>query len=309
MRNSISILFLFLLWLGIPSFAQADRVLPQEHIKYPVSVTLEDGQNASGFYLMDGKGSAWFISAKHLFFWDPAKEEGRTGLKGGRALLSSYPQEEGLETPILIRLDLNVLQAAGHLHAHETRDLTVIQLGGVKMTPRGKSLEFYDGVDRVARAGEPAAEGSLVGASEEVIKRYADVAVGNDVFIFGYPTSLGIENYPQIDYERPLLRKGVIAGKNNKKRTIILDCPVFYGNSGGPVIEAENMGITTTAFHIIGMVSEFIPFDDKWYGLKHPFGMREIENSGYSVVVPMDDILDLIEKNQEPVLKQEAEVP
>jgi len=56
-------------------------------------------------------------------------------------------------------------------------------------------------------------------------------------------------------------------------------------------------------------VSEFIPFDDKWYGLKHPFGMREIENSGYSVVVPMDDILDLIEKNQEPVLKQEAEVP
>lgn len=296
--------FLLLFAAAVPAFAE--RSLPEDYIKYPVAVTLDDGSSASGFYLNDENGDAYFVSARHLFFFDPVKEDGKTGLKGGQALLSSYPRQPELKDPILIRLDLKILQEAGFVYPHESRDVTVVKLGSVVMTPRGKSLQMHPGVDRVVKAGQPVSEGSIVGAGAEVIKKYDEASIGNDVFIFGYPNSLGIENYPQIDYDRPLLRKGVIAGKNDKNRTIILDCPVYYGNSGGPVIEAESVGLTATEFHIIGMVSEFIPFDDKWYGLRRPFGMREIQNSGYSVVVPMDDILELIEKHRTPPL---AETP
>jgi hypothetical protein len=33
---------------------------------------------------------------------------------------------------------------------------------------------------------------------------------------------------------RPLLRKDVLAGQNLQKRSLVLDCPSFPGNSGGP---------------------------------------------------------------------------
>jgi len=305
MRKLFLLLIAVLIWAPA---AHAGAALPADYIKYPVSVTLEDGRAASGFYIMDDNGDAYFVTAKHLLFYDQAKE-GRSDLKGQKALLSSYPQEDQFQEPILIQLDLKVLNVAGFIYSHETNDVAVIKLGSVVLTPRGKSLQFNGGVDRVVKAGTTPSEGSIVGASRAMIKKYDEVPIGNDVFIFGYPNSLGIENYPQIDYTRPLLRKGVIAGKNNEKKTMILDCPVFYGNSGGPVVETEPIGLSGTSYAIVGMVAEFIPFDDKWYGIQRPFNIREIENSGYSVVVPMDAILEVIEKaRQKPAAAVQTEL-
>jgi hypothetical protein len=52
------------------------------------------------------------------------------------------------------------------------------------------------------------------------------------------PASIGFEQAPQIDYNTRLLRKGIIAGTNGANKTIVLDCMVFHGNGGGPVLEA-----------------------------------------------------------------------
>ena len=71
------------------------------------------------------------------------------------------------------------------------------------------------------------------------LKMFDHVLVGNDVYLFGYPTSLGLEKLPQIDVHRPLLRRRVIAGTNPEKRAIILDCPAYFGNSGGAVLELD----------------------------------------------------------------------
>ena len=49
---------------------------------------------------------------------------------------------------------------------------------------------------------------------------------------------------------------------------------------------------------VIGVVSEFIPFEEVWYNLKHKYTNSSIENSGYSVVVPMDVVFDLINKSK-----------
>jgi len=279
--------------------AIAERSLPQDYIKYPVLVALDSGKTASGFYINNEKGDAYFVTAKHLFFQNG--EGGGQVLKGSKALLMSYPREENLKEPILVQLDLAELFSFGYLRAHPEKDVTVVKIGSISGPEGMQSLQFYPGVHLAARVGEPVSSGSLVGAHGDVIRNYEHVAVGNDAFIFGYPVSLGIEDYPQIDFSRPLLRKGVISGKNSEKMSIILDCPVHYGNSGGPVVEVEKFGITETRYFIIGMVSEFIPFDDKWYGIENPLEPQRIENSGYSVVIPMDTILDLIQSTDSTI--------
>lgn len=134
--------------------------------------------------------------------------------------------------------------------------------------------------------------GTLLAAG--FFKKYAEVLIGNEVFIFGYPTSIGIKNVPQIDYTRPLLRKGIIAGKNEDKKNIILDCPVYYGNSGGPVVEVEEEGGTIRKFRVVGIISQFVPFEQEWFNLQHGYTNKDLENSGYSIATPLDAALELI---------------
>ena len=47
-----------------------------------------------------------------------------------------------------------------------------------------------------------------------------EVLIGNDVIMIGYPKSLNLQL--TFDYDRPLLRKGIIAGRDLKKKKIIL---------------------------------------------------------------------------------------
>lgn len=286
----------------------ASNALPEDYIRYPVMVAFEDGRSGSGFYITDEQGSAFFVTARHLFFFDPEKE-GKTGVKGRLALLASYPREKTARFPIRLQLELPLLHERGYLRAHAERDVVVVKVGNITAVPGGKALLFSPGVSLVAKAGEEPGDVSLVGAQREDIKLYSETAIGNDIFIFGYPTSLGIETYPQIDYTKPLLRKGIIAGVNEEKKSLILDCPVIYGNSGGPVVESERVGLSEVRYSVIGMVSEFIPFDEKWYGIKRPFNLSQIENSGYSVAIPMDVILELIQETDQDIARRAALEP
>jgi hypothetical protein len=105
-----------------------------------------------------------------------------------------------------------------------------------------------------------------------------------------YPSSIGLANIPQVDYKRPLLRKGIVAGKNSKLRTLITDCEIFPGNSGGPVIEVERY-FAQSNFRVIGLIIQFVPFDNaRIPGLTR----TTLLNSGYSVVTPMDFVIELI---------------
>lgn len=278
-----------------PANARAGRAVPEDHIRYPVLVTLENGYVASGFYVNNEAGEAFFVTARHILFEKDAA--GNYAPKAAKLLLLSYPRETNLHHPIYLELQLDLLFEKGFAMLHPTQDVAAIHIGGVMQTGGLRSLELVEGVTQKVAEGETGA-GTLLGASPSVIKRYENVTIGNDVFIFGYPVSLGIENYPQLDYRKPLLRRGSIAGKNDEKMTIILDCPTVYGNSGGPVIEVEETSLTQTNYWVIGLVSEFIPFQDKWYGAGSPPPFRGIENSGYSVVIPMDTVLDLIQSKK-----------
>lgn len=284
------LLFVLIFSQNHPELA-AKRAILDDHLRYPVLVALEEGATASGFYVNNDREDAFFITARHIFF---DKQNGELKLRAPKALLLSYPKEENLTDAIYMELDLNKLHENGRIKIHEIHDVLAVHLGAIEENAGGRRLQLFEGVVQKVEPGKMQG-GSVLGAGSDVIRKYEDVLIGNDVFIFGYPVSLGLKEYPQMDYLRPLLRKGIIAGKYEDRKTIILDCPTVYGNSGGPVIEVEQVSLTETRYWVIGVVSEFIPVEDKWYNKKRPFLSNKIENSGYSVVVPMDAVLELTE--------------
>ena len=268
--------------------------IPEDYTRYPVMVSLDTGSSASGFYFHDEQGDIYFATAGHVLF-ERSQDKLAQKLRGMHALLLSYP-EENSSHPIFMELDLMKLLQAGEIRVHPREDAVVVRMGTTQQAGTEQKIILMPGVSRKTPGGQPAS-GTLLGANARMIKKFADVAVGNEIFLFGYPTSLGIENYPQIDYTRPLLRKGVVSGKNDDKKTLILDCTTHYGNSGGPVIAVEQSSLTQTRFWIIGMVVEYIPLKSTdYYGRERRVKIGRIENSGYSVVLPMDVILELVQQ-------------
>jgi len=81
-------------------------------------------------------------------------------------------------------------------------------------------------------------------------------------------------------------------------KSIILDCPVYAGNSGGPVLQVEQVGLRAQGlqieFAVIGVVAEFVPVAEEWLNKTHGYSNFEIGNSGYSVATPMDFVLEII---------------
>lgn len=127
---------------------------------------------------------------------------------------------------------------------------------------------------------------------------FENVAPGDDAFLFGYPKSLKLigdlnGGYYDYDYDKPLLRKGIIAGIDRKLKTIIIDCPVFQGNSGGPVYE---LNLINGKSGVIGIVTRSVlnvqVSENHYYRQKN----LTFENSGYSVVVPIDFAIELMKQ-------------
>jgi hypothetical protein len=136
--------------------------------------------------------------------------------------------------------------------------------------PPNKPGEVTSGSIKTGVTTKSSATGGPVAALADSVTRFDHVLTGNEVIVFGYPNSLGLQQKPQFDSHRPLLRKGIVAGQNLQRRSIILDCPAYQGNSGGPVlqIEADDANPFMTHYSIIGVVSEFIPFADIWINIR-----------------------------------------
>lgn len=100
---------------------------------------------------------------------------------------------------------------------------------------------------------------------------------------------------PQIDFSLPLLRKGIVAGKNFSRRVYILDGPSYQGNSGGPVIGKENDGLNMR-FPLLGIVTEMVPYSESWQNTRPGYVNQNISNSGYSIAEPIDVALDMVWK-------------
>jgi hypothetical protein len=168
------------------------------------------------------------VTAKHVLF-DPDNGQ----LRGSRVQLLSYSKEIVDSDSNLAILDLEQLRKSGDLKSHPAQDVAVIRIAlavkGKPASPENKpklpsnqginrrKINFIPGVTPIRMSVS-----GITGADEKSVKTFDHVLVGNDVIVFGYPTSLGLPKIPQLDPRTPLLRKGMVAGVNLQQKSIIL---------------------------------------------------------------------------------------
>lgn len=291
-----------------PPLLFAQRAIPDDNLAYPVQVTLSDcgsgisSIEGSGFFLNTGS-AVYLVTARHVLFNEtrPAQGNQPRSPQCGLAALLSYSKNPKERIPNRFELNLRTLWRAGNVKPHATHDVAVIKIGvdgppagPPKGTARkaapGGMLSLEPGVVVSSRAPS-----GILTADLDAIARMGSVLVANDIYVMGYPASIGIRRLPQIEYDVPLVRKGIVSAINRGKRTIILDCFVANGNSGGPVLEVTHEGFRNH-FTIIGVVTQIIPAVETWVNRPFGYSNEQIHNSGYAVAEPMDFVLQLVGK-------------
>ena len=238
----------------------------------------------SGFYF--GTANAeYLVTAKHVIASGlPSEKTHKTEVPDLVLELVSYSMDEPTPQRILLRVDFKMLLDRGDVKPHKTRDVAAVKLGVLKESQDHSLMTFFlPGVAKVEFA-----DSGLVSAGMIAVRKFDQVLVGNDAILYGYPASLGLPDTQQFDPLRPLLRRAFIAGKDPQKRSLIIDGPVYRGNSGGPVFEIDPEG-SEIYFHLVGVMTEFIPLTER----AADFTM--LLNSGYSIAEPMDFVLELIQ--------------
>jgi hypothetical protein len=275
---------LIILVLITPKGGETSREIPDDNLAYPVLISLETGSNGSGFFL-NYDSRIYLVTASHVLF-----DETSGNLKAQRAKLLSYSVDPKETDRNIIQLDLKTLVETRRVRKHSSEDVAVvfIAMSKEKADTGQRSLSVVPGVVVIQKAPS-----GILGVNSGSVKPFKDVLTANTIYVFGYPTSLGMKEIPQIDPLRPLLRFGIVAGTNPDRKTIILDCPSYPGNSGGPVLEVEHIDLGKKNFKVIGVVSQFIPFEETRVNITHKDKNLAISNFGYTVAVSMDPVIEL----------------
>lgn len=274
------------------------RAIPEDNLAYPVLLTLTTRLAkalASGFFL-NTPHATYLVTANHflaeldVLLRDPTTHE---YISDDIITATSYSRDPADNKRNSFILNLHTLQSDHHLQADAIADILVITIGtGTTLPPNQAPMTTpVAGVT----VQEMTALG-VVGVDIEGVKTFSQVLIGNDVIMYGYPTSLGLATIPQINPDRPLLRKGIVAGKNVQQHTLILDCPTYQGNSGGPVFEVDR-DLMQMKFWLIGVAEQFVPYQTGGPTI------NMVYNSGYAIASPMDAVLKMVDAAEKPSSK------
>ena len=170
-------------------------------------------------------------------------------------------------------------------HFHPTADVAVVSINMQVVTANELSCKWFDETLTPEKASE-------IGVSE-----------GDGVFVLGFPQgNIGTENRNFV-----IVRQGCIARVQDwlskEGQNILIDAPVYPGNSGGPVVlKPESTAMQNTKSnnraYLIGMVESYIPYQD--IAISPQTGRPRVvfeENTGLANVVPGDVILEIIERS------------
>ncbi len=263
--------------------------LPPDNLSYPVRLVI--GNSSGSGFTISHNNQLYLVTAKHVVFQQNQTTK-TFDLLDKKMRMLVYPIISGkVSNKVRIfEFDLDSLTASGDLKKHETADIVVFKLAELKKVGEIVNVDFPDSIKTVQES-----EGLMVHYGMEGSRRFDEVEITNDIFVLGYPASLSTQEMNQIDYDFPLIRKGIVAGKNHLNKSLILDCPVYGGNSGGLVLEMNQTGLGNGSIHLIGVVVQFVPFVDQWRNVRFPeLYNTNLQNSGYSVALPVDYIFDLI---------------
>lgn len=258
------------------------RNLPDKHLALSVLISL--GNSSGSGFLYRTETSVYLVTAKHVLF----NEE--MNLRTNE--IEIVCQSSNLFGGTTNRLRIDFLKITPQYH--KKTDIAIVKIGNVGGKPKDLKIKYPLGIEHLEKG-----DTSLIAATFDNINNLKDVMISNDVYVFGYPTSLGIETSKQFDQNKPLLRKGIVANIHEIAQTIILDCAVYGGNSGGPVIQVIEVN-GKRELKLIGVISQYIPFVQRWKNERDRIIHLEHLNSGYSVATSFDSVLELINSEQTP---------
>jgi len=260
-------------------------IFPQMDSGYPACALYLEGKGGigTGFFVSDS-AFLYLVTAGHVL--------SNINYYSDTLLILSYPRNPSETKADTIKVILSTFKKENRILYHNNYDVVLLPFGkNVKVTFSG--VTYFDGVYRYGNIS------SINHFPIKEFKKFSEINIADECYLFGYPVSVGDPRDPQFIYSRPLVRKGIIAGKNLIKNTLIIDCPVFQGNSGGPVSVVQGLNL-----YLVGLTIQFIPFLDEWENRKFK-GLynTEVENSGLGVVIPVDYILELIENFNTRVIR------
>lgn len=250
------------------------RKIPEKQLALATLLSLGDS-SGSGFIFQSEEG-VYLITAKHVLF------DESQNLRTKELEITCQTIVENDDSVIRYRINLEKVI----VKFHKSSDVAIIQIG--KKLKGSNKMGYVDAFEKLQSGNSQS-----VLLKKEYILLMNEVLISNDVYVSGYPTSLGLQTSAQFDYSKPLLRKGIVSNIYKSARTIILDCPVYGGNSGGPVIQLLDIDGKAN-YRVIGIISQFIPYVQRWKNDKDRIVNVEYMNSGYSVATSMDVVLELI---------------
>lgn len=291
MFRYVSIILLTLLSSGL---LVGQRNLPSDSLAY--TVNFDCGGLGSGFLLRTDT-KVYLVTARHALFTEPpAPRKLRCETAG---MDQHSPTSMDRRRRNWFMMDIQQLQS--NVKVSDTNDVAVIEIGDVVSSApanpiQTEFLQLYSPNSPKTAKPEWVHFANGVGLQEHVDKLLAfrldsvemlqQVGVGDSIYVFGYPSSIGIPQKIQLDYNMPLVRTGIVSQKNNSPRNIVLDCFAFPGNSGGPVVGVKHEKHGDKVI-ILGIVVQFVPVV-----LENAL----LKNSGYSIAEPMDSVLELLGK-------------
>lgn len=235
--------------------------------------------------------SVYLVTAKHVLFVQP-NGTNAPALRSSIATVKSFSGSGTTNVSArLLSISLQQLLSAGEIRFSTNRDLALVRVEACPSTNLGPVL-FLPGVSFLS----PQTGLDVLLSGPAMLCPANEIDIGADVIMFGYPTVLTSQIRDSFDPSEPLLRKGIVAGINLEKRTIIIDCPAYFGNSGGPVVQLEGLPTGLRRFRIIGLVVRFVPFVEEWENKTMGYSHVIASNSGYTVVEPIETVLEMVWK-------------
>jgi hypothetical protein len=270
--------FIFLLSLSLKSICQTSNDRDIGSIAVLIQTSVGSG---SGFYIQDtSKHFVCLVTACHVLI-----DQKQNIPYCDSILLISYKKNSQKDNRDSFKISLFSAYKMGLFRYDINKDVAVLIFSTVK----NRVISYFPFVRKLTNTS------TYINSIEITVgKKINELITMAHIYTIGYPKSLTLNI--NFDYNRPLIRGGIISGVDLIKNKIIIDCPTYQGNSGGMVFESE---VTSDTIYLIGLVSQFVPFEEHWINEAYGYFNTNVYNSGYTVVVPFDAIkeqLDLITK-------------
>lgn len=289
-ENVLTILIL----LGFLSFAHAQEndILPEGLHTAPVSILTPPNQSlhGTGIYLFESN-KLFLVTAAHCLFNTESTNFNELSFPTVITTSFTIRKNPGDNSKYVLVLDLQKLMSNGKIKRHPTHDVAVVELADLRPSTNDSTTTLWlEGV------GQPHFEHSLMLAMWDATHcaTFTNVLDGAPSLILGYPAELlNGEMASEVDFDYPLIRRGVISQKNYKRTKLIIDSGVFGGNSGGPVVIVDHSNPAVTSYNVAGLVTEFVASKTRAFP-KAGFPDSVLLYSGYSVAEPIDFALELM---------------